>query len=108
MEQAPSNEAKLEYVDDKINPFFLPILLIIFAAKNENTAVPTIDKDVGNVANDVIGEIFNPTIPLIKTVIGGAVNEKTWQIVNIIRFLFSTLFFNSYFVILMTSNTKFF
>ena len=91
MEQAPSNEAKLEYVDDNINPFFLPILLIIFAAKKENTAVPTIDKDVGRVANDAIGEIFNPTIPLIKTVIGGAVKEKTWQMVKIIKFLLSIL-----------------
>jgi hypothetical protein len=51
-------------------------LLIIFAAKKENTAVPTIDKDVGSVANDAIGEIFNPTIPLIKTVIGGACKRK--------------------------------
>ena len=91
MEYAPSSEARLEYVDESINPFFLPILLIIFAAKNENTAVPTIDNDVGSVANDAIGEIFNPTIPLIKTVIGGAVNEKTWQIVKIIKFLLSIL-----------------
>ena len=53
------------------------------------TAVPTIDNDVGRVANDAIGEIFKPTIPLIKTVIGGAVNEKTWQIVKIIKFLLS-------------------
>ena len=91
-----------------MNPFFLPILLIILAAKNENTAVPTIDNDVGNVASDAIGEIFNPTIPLIKTVIGGAVKEKTWQIVRIIKFLLSTLFFNSYFELLMTSNSEFF
>ena len=91
-----------------MNPFFLPILLIILAAKNENTAVPTIDNDVGSVANDAIGEIFNPTIPLIKTVIGGAVKEKTWQIVRIIKFLLSTLFFNSYFELLMTSNSEFF
>ena len=88
---APSNEAILEYVDDNINPFFLPILLIILAAKKENTAVPTIDNDVGRVANDAIGEIFKPTIPLIKTVIGGAVNEKTWQIVKIVKFLLSIL-----------------
>ena len=93
---------------DNINPFFLPILLIILAAKKENTAVPTIDNDVGRVANDAIGEIFNPTIPLIKTVIGGAVKEKTWQIVRMIKFLLSTLFFNSYFELLMTSNSKFF
>ena len=56
----------------------------------------------------LIGEIFNPTIPLIKTVIGGAVKEKTWQIVKIIKFLLSTLFFNSYFELLMTSNSEFF
>ena len=79
----------------------------MFAAKKENTAVPTIDSDVGSVANDAIGEIFNPTIPLIKTVIGGAVKEKTWQIVRIIKFLLST-FFNSYFELLMTSNSEFF
>ena len=42
-----SSDAKLEYVEDNINPFFLPILLIIFAAKKEKTAVPTIDNDVG-------------------------------------------------------------
>ena len=53
------------------------ILLIIFAAKIVNTAVPTIERDVGNVARDAIGDIFNPTIPLIKTVIGGAVKENT-------------------------------
>jgi hypothetical protein len=47
------------------------------AAKNEKKAVPTIDNDVGSVAKDAIGEIFNPTIPLIKTVIGGAVKENT-------------------------------
>tara|TARA_X000000368_G_scaffold247882_1_gene195763 strand:+ start:378 stop:524 length:147 start_codon:yes stop_codon:yes gene_type:complete len=47
------------------------------AAKKEKKAVPTIDNDVGNVAKDEIGEIFNPTIPLIKTVIGGAVKENT-------------------------------
>ena len=84
------------------------MLLIILAAKNEKTAVPTIESDVGNVASDAIGEIFNPTIPLIKTVIGGAVKENTWQIVKIIKFLLSIFFFNSYFVILMTSNPKFF
>ena len=60
-----------------MNPFFLPNLLIIFAAKNENKAVPTIDSDVGKVARDAIGDIFNPTIPLINTVIGGAVKENT-------------------------------
>ena len=60
-----------------MNPFFLPILLIIFAAKKENTAVPTIESEVGNVARDAIGDIFKPTIPLIKTVIGGAVKENT-------------------------------
>ena len=55
--------------------------------------MPTIDNDVGSVANDAIGEIFNPTIPLIKTVIGGAVKENTWQIVRIIKFLLSTYVF---------------
>ena len=54
--------------------------------------MPTIDHDVGSVANDAIGEIFSPTIPLIKTVIGGAVNENTWQIVKITKFLLSIIF----------------
>jgi hypothetical protein len=39
---------------------------------------------------------------------GGAVKEKTWQIVRIIKFLLSTLLFNNYFELLMTSNSKFF
>ena len=39
----------------------------------------------------LLGEIFKPTIPLIKTVIGGAVKEKTWQIVKIVKFLLSIL-----------------
>ena len=76
--------------------------------RDRNTAVPTIDNDVGSVTNEAIGEIFNPTIPLIKTVMGGAVKEKTWQIVRIIKFLLSTLLFNNYFELLMTSNSKFF
>ena len=67
-------------------------MFIILAAKNENTAVPTIDSDVGKVASAGIDEIFNPTIPLIKTVIGGAVKENTWQIVKIIKFLLSIFF----------------
>ena len=76
------------------------------AAKKENTAVPTIDNDVGSVANDAIGEIFNPTIPLIKTVIGGAVKENTWQIVKIIKFLLSICLI--FFLMLVASNSKFF
>ena len=76
----------LSIVGTAVFSFFAAI-----AAKKENTAVPTIDNDVGRVANDAIGEIFKPTIPLIKTVIGGAVKEKTWQIVKIIKFLLSIL-----------------
>tara|TARA_B100000131_G_C17931391_1_gene538482 strand:+ start:620 stop:802 length:183 start_codon:yes stop_codon:yes gene_type:complete len=59
-----------------MKPFFLPILLIIFAAKKVNEAVPTIANDIGSVDRELIGEILNPIIELKKTITGGAVNEK--------------------------------
>jgi hypothetical protein len=37
--------------------------------------VPIIYNDIGNVARDVIGKIFNPSIPLINKVIGVAVKK---------------------------------
>tara|TARA_B110000046_G_C12673529_1_gene265528 strand:+ start:76 stop:315 length:240 start_codon:yes stop_codon:yes gene_type:complete len=76
IEYDASSAAILVYIEDKINPLFLPILLIIFAAKILNTAVPTIDSEVGKVATELMGDNFKPTIPLIKTVIGGAVKEN--------------------------------
>ena len=61
----------------KIKPDLLPILLITFAAKIVQIAVPTTDKAVGNVAKDCIEVICDPIIPLKKTVIVAAVNPKT-------------------------------
>ena len=45
------------------------------------------DRDVGKVAMELMGDNFKPTMPLIKTVIGGAVKENIWQIVRMIKFL---------------------
>ena len=61
----------------KIKPNLLPILSIIFAARIVKIAVPRTDKDVGNVDSDFIEVIWEPTIPLKKTVIILAVNPKT-------------------------------
>ena len=61
----------------KIKPKLRPILLIIFAAKIVQIAVPTTDKAVGNVDRDFIEVICDPIIPLKKTVIVAAVNPKT-------------------------------
>ena len=36
-------------------------------------AIPIIDTDIGSVESDWIGLIFDPTIPLKKTVTGAAV-----------------------------------
>tara|TARA_B100000427_G_C15029326_1_gene386127 strand:- start:264 stop:455 length:192 start_codon:yes stop_codon:yes gene_type:complete len=58
------------------------------AAKKVNDAVPTIAKEIGRVDRELIGDILNPIIELKKTVTGGAVNEKTWQTISIIKFLF--------------------
>ena len=72
----------------KIKPNLRPILLIIFAAKTVQIAVPTTDKAVGNVDKNFIEVICDPTIPLKKTVIILAVKLKTWLRVSINRFLF--------------------
>ena len=61
----------------KIKPDLRPILLITFAAKIVQIAVPTTDKAVGNVAKDLIEVICDPIIPLKKTVMVAAVNPKT-------------------------------
>ena len=60
----------------KIKPNLRPILPIIFAAKIVKIAVPTTAKAVGNVDKDFIEVIWDPTIPLKKTVIILAVNPK--------------------------------
>ena len=53
-----------------------PIILINFAAKKANNAIPTTDKAIGRVAKDFIGLNFEPIIPLKKTVTGAAVKAK--------------------------------
>ena len=61
-------------MDDNINPFFLPVILIILEAAIIKMAVPTIDKDMGKVDKDLIGLILDPIIPLKKTVTGATEN----------------------------------
>jgi hypothetical protein len=52
-------------------------LLIIFAAKIVQIAVPTTDKATGKVDKDFIEAICDPIIAPKKTVIVAAVNPKT-------------------------------
>ena len=61
-------------MDESINPFFLPIILIILEAAIIKMAVPTIDKDIGKVDKDLIGLMLDPIIPLKKTVTGATEN----------------------------------
>ena len=61
-------------MDDNINPFFLPVILIILEAAIIKMAVPTIDKDMGKVDKDLIGLMLDPIIPLKKTVTGATEN----------------------------------
>ena len=61
-------------MDDNINPFFLPVILIILEAAIIKMAVPTIDNDIGKVDKDLIGLILDPIIPLKKTVTGATEN----------------------------------
>ena len=75
-------------IDAKINPYFLPITLMSFAAKNANNAIPTTDKAIGRVAKDFVGLNFEPIIPLKKTVTGAAVKAKIWLNISNERFLF--------------------
>jgi len=75
-------------IDAKINPNFRPIILINFAAKKANNAIPTTDKAIGRVAKDFIGLNFEPIIPLKKTVTGAAVKAKIWLNISNERFLF--------------------
>ncbi len=61
----------------KIKPSLRPILLIIFAAKIVQIAVPTTDKAVGNVDKNFIEAICDPMIAPKKTVIVAFVKPKT-------------------------------
>ena len=61
-------------MDESINPFFLPVILIILEAAIIKMAVPTIDKDMGKVDKDLIGLMLDPIIPLKKTVTGATEN----------------------------------
>ena len=76
IEYAASSDDNELNIDANIKPARRPIILIIFAENKEKIAIPTIDKAVGNVANDFIGLNFEPIIPLKKTVTGAAVNAK--------------------------------
>ena len=71
-----------------MKPFFLPIKLISFEAIIEPIAIPMMEIDIGKVAKDFIGLIWDPIIPLKKTVTGAAVKLKTWLINKTKRFLF--------------------
>ena len=61
-------------MDESINPFFLPVMLIILEAAIIKMDVPTIDNDIGKVDKDLIGLMLDPIIPLKKTVTGATEN----------------------------------
>ena len=88
MEYAVKRDAKHVPIDAKIKPNFRPIILISFAAKKANSAIPTTDKAIGRVAKDFIGLNFEPIMPLKKTVTGAAVKAKIWLNISKERFLF--------------------
>ena len=75
-------------IDESINPFFLPVILIILEAAIIKIAVPTIDNDIGNVERDLIGLILVPIIPLKKTVTGATENANALLANNNHTFLF--------------------
>ena len=75
-------------MDAKINPAFLPIKLITLVAMTAPIAIPTTEIDIGKVDKDFKGLIWEPIIPLKKTVTGAAVKLKIWLKVNTKRFLF--------------------
>ena len=74
--------------DAIIKPAFLPIKLINLVAMIAPKAIPIIETEIGNVESDWIGLIFDPTIPLKKTVTGAAVKLNIWLSVNKYKFLF--------------------
>ena len=75
-------------IDAKINPYFLPIILISFAAKKANNAIPTTDRAIGRVAKDFVGLNLEPIMPLKNTVTGAAVKAKIWLKISNHKFLF--------------------
>jgi len=54
----------------------------------EKIAVPTIVSEVGNVANNSIGDRCRPMMPLINTVTGPAEKENTCARTRMNKFLF--------------------
>ena len=52
------------------------MMLIIFAAKKENIAIPTIISEVGTVCSALTGLKVLPIIPLKKTLMGAGVKLK--------------------------------
>ena len=75
-------------IDAEMKPYFLPIKLITLVAIIAPMAIPTTDIDIGKVAKDLTGLIWDPIIPLKNTVTGAAVKLKIWLNVKIRRFLF--------------------
>ena len=63
-------------MDDNIQPFFLPVILIILEAAITKRAVPPIDNDIGKVDKDLIGLKLDPIIPLKNTVTGATENAN--------------------------------
>ena len=63
-------------IDANIKPYFLPTKLITFVATIAPMAMPTTEIDIGKVDNDFTGLIWDPIIPLKKTVTGAAVKLK--------------------------------
>ena len=61
-------------MDDNINPFFLPVILIILESSIIKRAVPTIDNDIGKVDKDLIGLMLDPIMPRKNTVTGATEN----------------------------------
>ena len=75
-------------IDAIMKPVFLPVILINLDAITAPIAIPTTEIDIGNVDSDLMGLIWDPIIPLKKTVTGAAVKLKIWLNVRTKRFLF--------------------
>ena len=87
IEKAHNKHANVETNEDKINPNFLPLILIILEANKEPIAVPTTIKAVGNVESIIMLFNWDPIIPLSKTLTTGEVQEKVCPIDKINKFL---------------------
>ena len=81
-------------MDDNINPFFLPVILIILEAAIIKRAVPTIDNDIGKVDKDLIGLMLEPIIPLKNTVTGATENAHALQANSNHTFLFIKILYS--------------